>query len=101
MKNRLLAIGVALLLGLSIVNQVQIYKLRDEMQILHVEIKDAYSRLYAQDKPAAHHYRFERSSASLWRYDEATGESCQVTSNQIDKWAGGRSQDQARPETKR
>ena len=60
------------------------------MQVLHVEVKDAYARMDAQDKPAAHRYRFERSGASLWRYDETTGESCQVTSNQIDKWSGGR-----------
>jgi hypothetical protein len=90
MKRLLLSIGVALLLGLTIVNQVQIFNLRNEMQVLHVEVKDAYARLDAQDKPAAeHHYRFERSGASLWRYDETTGESCQVTSNQVDKWAGG------------
>jgi hypothetical protein len=36
-----------------------------------------------------HHYRFERNGASLWRYDETTGETCQVTSNQIDNWSGG------------
>jgi hypothetical protein len=41
-------------------------------------------------KPVEHKYRFERNGASLWRYDETTGETCQVTSNQIDKWIGGR-----------
>jgi len=30
------------------------------------------------------------NGGSLGRYDEATGESCQVTSNQIDNWPGGR-----------
>ena len=42
------------------------------MLVLHVEIKDAYARLDAQDKHTEHRYRFERSGA-LWRYDETTG----------------------------
>jgi hypothetical protein len=89
MKKLLFPIGVLLLLTLTIINQVQIYGLRREVEVLHVEVKDAYARLDAQAKPSEHRFRFERSGASLWRYDETTGESCQVTSNQIDKWVGG------------
>ena len=41
-------------------------------------------------KPIVQHkYRFERDGASLWRYDEGTGEACQLQSNMIDKWIGG------------
>lgn len=40
--------------------------------------------------PVQHHYRFERNGASLWRYDEATGESCQIESSVADAWIGGR-----------
>jgi hypothetical protein len=54
----------------------------------------AYANGYAQGVVAGrkvqHHYRFERNGASLWRYDETTGEACQLESNQIDKWIGGR-----------
>ena len=39
--------------------------------------------------PIQHHYRFERNGASLWRFDETTGESCQITSNVSDGWVGG------------
>jgi hypothetical protein len=67
------------------------------MRIRDVEKGLALQRLILEDiqksavrqAPAQHHYRFERNGASLWRYDETTGESCQVTSNQIDKWVGG------------
>lgn len=40
--------------------------------------------------PVQHRYRFERNGASLWRFDEATGESCQVESSVADAWIGGR-----------
>jgi hypothetical protein len=38
--------------------------------------------------PVQHHYRFERDGASLWRYDEATGKSCQIESSVRDNWVG-------------
>jgi len=39
--------------------------------------------------PIQHKYRFERDGASLWRYDETTGEACQLESNVRDNWIGG------------
>jgi hypothetical protein len=43
----------------------------------------------AKMKSSQHRYKFERDGASLWRYDEITGESCQVESNVRDRWIGG------------
>ncbi len=43
----------------------------------------------AAPPPVQHHYRFERNGASLWRYDDATGEACQIESNVTDAWIGG------------
>jgi hypothetical protein len=49
-----------------------------------------YSAGVLEGRKLQHHYRFERNGASLWRYDESTGEACQAESNVTDNWIGGR-----------
>ena len=48
--------------------------------------------------PAPHHYRFEtrgiqgEKQYSLWRFDEMTGDACQLQSDEADGWIGGHCQ---------
>jgi hypothetical protein len=85
MKNIIVLILVLASLGCSIGSIAYVRNVEKQLQDLTLQVHNLSSR----PTVAQHNYRFERSGASLWRYDETTGESCQVTSNRIDNWAGG------------
>jgi hypothetical protein len=58
--------------------------------ILNSQLDTLRMQVSLRDGVVEHKYRFERSGASLWRYDETTGAACQITSNHVDNWVGGR-----------
>jgi hypothetical protein len=85
MKNIIVLIVALVSLACSIGSIIRVRNIEKQLQDLALQV----SNLSSRPTEAPHRYRFERYGASLWRYDETTGESCQVTSNQVDKFAGG------------
>jgi hypothetical protein len=84
-KNIAIFILVIGSLGCSVGSIIRVRNVEKQLHDLTLQVHNFSSLPTA----AQHLYRFERNGASLWRYDETTGESCQVTSNQTDNWMGG------------
>ena len=68
---------------LAVATLQRTYTLNSQINALRMQVS-------MKDDVVQHKYRFERNGSSLWRYNETTGASCQVTSNITDKWVGGR-----------
>lgn len=91
MKMRALIACVILVnLCLTFASFTALNKAEQRISALEASLQEEKNRPKPQPTQAQHRYRFERSGASLWRYDESTGESCQIESNVTDNWAGGK-----------
>ena len=86
----LIACVVLVNLFLTGASLIALNKAEQRISALEAALRAEKNRPQPQPAQAQHRYRFERNGASLWRYDESTGESCQIESNVTDNWVGGK-----------
>jgi len=85
----LIACVVLVNLFLTGASLIALNKAEQRISALEAALQEEKSRRQQPAQPQ-HRYRFERNGASLWRYDESTGEACQIESNVTDNWIGGK-----------